>query len=197
MLNRLSHPGVLFIKYWLYRGAWVAQLVGHPTSAQVMISRFVSLSPHRTLCWQLRAWSLLQILYLPLSLPFLPSLTLWLKNINVKTKKKQTLFFATWSPNWEFELWLGFSLTERVGKTPEAQGQGQLWRPHLMKIMHLQENSHKHNAGCRSASPWIWTPNFSLSINLTKVQCELATDQSTIQLESVLNQSTLSQPTLN
>ena len=27
------------------RGAWVAQLVKHPTSAQVMISRFVSSSP--------------------------------------------------------------------------------------------------------------------------------------------------------
>ena len=26
-------------------GAWVTQLVEHPTSAQVMISRFVSLSP--------------------------------------------------------------------------------------------------------------------------------------------------------
>ena len=26
-------------------GAWVAQLVAHPTSAQVMISRFVSSSP--------------------------------------------------------------------------------------------------------------------------------------------------------
>ena len=27
------------------RGAWVAQSVGHPTSAQVMISQFVSSSP--------------------------------------------------------------------------------------------------------------------------------------------------------
>ena len=27
------------------RGAWVAQSVGHPTLAQVMISRFVGLSP--------------------------------------------------------------------------------------------------------------------------------------------------------
>ena len=28
-----------------YRSAWVAQVVKHPTSAQVMISRFVGLSP--------------------------------------------------------------------------------------------------------------------------------------------------------
>ena len=28
-----------------YRGAWVAQSVKHPTSAQVMISQFVSSSP--------------------------------------------------------------------------------------------------------------------------------------------------------
>ena len=43
--------------------------VKHLTSAQVMISRFMSLSLHWALCWQLRAWSLLQILCLPLSLP--------------------------------------------------------------------------------------------------------------------------------
>ena len=39
-------------------------------------------APHQALCWQLRVWSLLQILYLPLSLP-LPSsccLSLTLKN---------------------------------------------------------------------------------------------------------------------
>ena len=29
----------------IYRGAWVAQSVGHPTSAQVMVSWFVSSSP--------------------------------------------------------------------------------------------------------------------------------------------------------
>ena len=29
----------------VYRGAWMAQLVKHPTSAQVMISQFVSLGP--------------------------------------------------------------------------------------------------------------------------------------------------------
>ena len=34
-----------WIKKMWYRGAWVAQSVGHPTSAQVMISRSVSSSP--------------------------------------------------------------------------------------------------------------------------------------------------------
>ena len=33
-----------------YQGAWVARSVKHPTSAQVMISRSVSLSPRRALC---------------------------------------------------------------------------------------------------------------------------------------------------
>ena len=33
------------IKIKSFRGAWVAQSVGHPTSAQVMISQTVSLSP--------------------------------------------------------------------------------------------------------------------------------------------------------
>ena len=37
----------LFIlkNYWEPGGAWVAQLVRHPTSAQVRISRFMGLSP--------------------------------------------------------------------------------------------------------------------------------------------------------
>ena len=33
------------IKKNFFRGAWVAQSIEHPTLAQVMISRFVSLSP--------------------------------------------------------------------------------------------------------------------------------------------------------
>ena len=49
--------------------AWVAQSVQHLTLAQVMISWFVSSSPHGGLCWHLRAWSLLPILCLTLSLP--------------------------------------------------------------------------------------------------------------------------------
>ena len=68
------------------RGAWVAQLVEQPTSAQLMISLFVGSGPTTcpALCWQLRTWSLLWILCLPLSLP-LPnlgsvSLSLSLKN---------------------------------------------------------------------------------------------------------------------
>ena len=35
----------LYFKYSQFRGAWVAQSVKHLTLAQVMISRFVSLSP--------------------------------------------------------------------------------------------------------------------------------------------------------
>ena len=58
-------PSKLSIKW----GTWVAQSVKHPTSAQVMISQFVSLSPVCwALCWQLRAWSLLQSLCVCVSL---------------------------------------------------------------------------------------------------------------------------------
>ena len=71
----------------LYRGAWVAQL-----SIPFQLS---SLSPSswlwalcQALCWQLRAWSLLQILCLLLSAPLLPilclSLSLSKKKINIK-----------------------------------------------------------------------------------------------------------------
>ena len=35
----------IIFKMLKFRGAWVAQLVKHPTSAQVMISWFVGLSP--------------------------------------------------------------------------------------------------------------------------------------------------------
>ena len=34
-----------FFKEKHFQGAWVAQLIKHPTSVQVMISQFVSLSP--------------------------------------------------------------------------------------------------------------------------------------------------------
>ena len=34
-----------FFKKIVFRGAWVAQWIEHPTSAQVMISQFVSSSP--------------------------------------------------------------------------------------------------------------------------------------------------------
>ena len=48
-------------------GAWAAQSVKRPTSAQVMISRFVISSPASGSV--LTAWSLLQILSPPLSVP--------------------------------------------------------------------------------------------------------------------------------
>ena len=54
---------ILKIQLW---GAWVAQSVKHPTSAQVLISRFMSSSP--TSGSVLTTWSLLRILCLPLSL---------------------------------------------------------------------------------------------------------------------------------
>ena len=56
------------------QGAWVTQWVKHLTSAQVMILLFMSLSPvlGSVLTAQLRAWSLLRILCLPLAaLPLL------------------------------------------------------------------------------------------------------------------------------
>ena len=61
----------------LFRGAWVAQLVKHLTSAQVMISQLVSSSPESGSL--LSAQSLLEIHCPPLSLP-LPALSLSLKN---------------------------------------------------------------------------------------------------------------------
>ena len=44
--QRRARTHSLKIKSWmLYRGAWVAQPVKHPTSAQVMVSQFVGSSP--------------------------------------------------------------------------------------------------------------------------------------------------------
>ena len=68
------------------RGTWVAQSAKRLTSAQVMVSRFVGSGP--TLGSGLTAWSLLWILCLPLSPPFLYSHTLSLKNKHKKKKKK-------------------------------------------------------------------------------------------------------------
>ena len=68
------------------RDVWAAQSVKCLTSAQVIISRFLGSTPHQALYWQIRAWSLLWILCLPLSLP-LPhshSVPLSLKKINIK-----------------------------------------------------------------------------------------------------------------
>ena len=52
-----------------HRGAWVVQWVEHPTSAQVMISRFVGSSPTSSSELTAQSLELLRILCLPLSLP--------------------------------------------------------------------------------------------------------------------------------
>ena len=64
------------------RGTWMAQLVKCPTAPQVMISQSMGSSPASGFALTAQAWSLLQILWLPLSLP-LPcsrSVSLCLKN---------------------------------------------------------------------------------------------------------------------
>ena len=69
------------------RGAWVAPLVEHPTSAQVTGSQLVSSSPASGSAPNKRpgAWSLLPILCLPLPLPLLGlcSASLCLSEINI------------------------------------------------------------------------------------------------------------------
>ena len=56
MLFRSGENVDSFSKARFLRGAWVARSVEHPTSAQVMISRFVGSSPE--LGSVLTAWSL-------------------------------------------------------------------------------------------------------------------------------------------
>ena len=68
-----------------YGGAWVAQLVGRPTSAQVMISQFVSSSP--TSGWLLSARGLLGTLCFPPHAPTPLLLMLSLSKINNILKK--------------------------------------------------------------------------------------------------------------
>ena len=75
----------------LNRGVWVAQSIKRPTSAQVMVSRFVSSSP--TSGSMLTAWSLepaSDSVSHPRSLP-LPSrtLSLFFSKISIKKKKKK------------------------------------------------------------------------------------------------------------
>ena len=57
------------LEMFLYWDAWVAQSVKHPTSAQVMISQFVGLSPAWGSLLTAQSLDLLRILCLPLSLP--------------------------------------------------------------------------------------------------------------------------------
>ena len=63
----------MFSRVEIWLGHLEAQSVGQPTLAQAMVSHLVSWSRSLwvralswALCWQLRAWSLLQILCLPL-----------------------------------------------------------------------------------------------------------------------------------
>ena len=53
---------------------WVAQSVERLTLAQVMVSLPWARAPHRALCSQLRAWTALWTLCLPLSPPLMLSL---------------------------------------------------------------------------------------------------------------------------
>ena len=82
--------------YFTLRGVWVAQLVKHPTLAQVMISQFVGLRP--TSGSMLMAQSLEPASYSvsPLPLPCSCSVSLALKNKQTfkKLKKKFMLPFA-------------------------------------------------------------------------------------------------------
>ena len=75
------YPWDVVVKSRKFGGAWVAQSVERPTSAQVMISHSVSSSPASGSV--LTTWSLLQILCLPLSL----LLSCWLSvSFSLKTK---------------------------------------------------------------------------------------------------------------
>ena len=69
--------------------SWLAQSVECPTSAQVMISQFTSLSP--TLGSELSAWNLLWILCPPLSAPPLLVHSFSLKKKSKKKRKKEKM----------------------------------------------------------------------------------------------------------
>ena len=78
----MDGDGVVFKK--LSWGLWVALSVKHPTSAQVMISQFVS----PMLCSVLTDWSLEPALdFVSPSLSAPPLLTLRLSKINIKKKR--------------------------------------------------------------------------------------------------------------
>ena len=69
----------------MFRGAWVAQLVKRPTSAQVMISRFVGSSPVSGSVLTSQSLEPFQSLCLPVSLPLPCLLSVSIsKIINIK-----------------------------------------------------------------------------------------------------------------
>ena len=74
-------------------GTWVAQSVKRPTSARSRSHCPWVRAPRQALGWWLRAWSLFQILCLPLSLP-LPrfhALSLSVPKIKIKVEKKNVI----------------------------------------------------------------------------------------------------------
>ena len=77
-------------------------------------------APYRALCWQLRAWSLLQLLCLPLplALPCSHSVCLSVsqKEINIKNKRRPRWTTTTITPSWR----------QRGVLLPVAQGSGSL-----------------------------------------------------------------------
>ena len=84
LLTQLTEIGT-GLKVKMTRGAWVAQSVERPTSVQVLISRFVGLSP--ALGCALTAQSLLLILSPSLSAPpHLRSVSLSQKLTNIQKK---------------------------------------------------------------------------------------------------------------
>ena len=73
-------------KIYHFRGAWVAPSDKRPTSAQVMMSRFVGSSPASGSVLTARSLELLWILCLPLSVPLSRSCSV--SKVNIKKKKK-------------------------------------------------------------------------------------------------------------
>ena len=101
-------------------GAGVAQSVKHLTSARVMISQFVPSSPALGYVLKLRAWSLLRILCLPLSLPLLYScsVSLCLKNKTFKNNNKKEMGIkegTCWDEHWVLHV-----SDESLNSTPET-----------------------------------------------------------------------------
>ena len=84
------------------RGAWVAPLVKHPTSAQVMISWFVGLSPASGSVLTARSLQpASDSVCVSLSAPRAHSLSLSLKNTQTLKKMKSNLKTHTWMRKWD------------------------------------------------------------------------------------------------